>query len=94
MSQNSSRSTIHVLTAREEEEATKAWKKNSMTQCASFIQAFSECASGRTVSVVWACRDLHKAMNDCLHQYSTPEIRDQIRKDMIEKKRNKDNAAS
>ncbi|KAJ1660380.1 hypothetical protein IWQ61_000681 [Dispira simplex] len=94
MSQHDSRSTIHVLTAREEEEATKAWKKNSLTQCASFIQAFSECASGRTVSVVWACRDLHKAMNECLHQYSTPEIRDQIRKEMIDKKKGKLNTTS
>ncbi|KAJ1660394.1 hypothetical protein IWQ61_000695 [Dispira simplex] len=89
MSQHDSRSTIHVLTAREEEEATKAWKKNSLTQCASFIQAFSECASGRTVSVVWACRDLHKAMND-----STPEVRDQIRKEMIDKKKGKLNTTS
>ena len=27
------------------------------------IVAFAECAQGRTVSVVWACRDLQRAIN-------------------------------
>ncbi|RKP37790.1 hypothetical protein BJ085DRAFT_23875 [Dimargaris cristalligena] len=68
MSSSRSHSTIHVLSLREEEAATKEWKKNSMDQCAPTIRKFADCAKGRTVSVVWACRDLHKAMNKCLSQ--------------------------
>lgn len=32
------------------------------------IAAFAECSSGRTVSVVWACRDQHKLVQQCMLQ--------------------------
>lgn len=36
----------------------------------------SECLyvlAERSISVVWACRQLNKDMNECLHQYTTDE---------------------
>ena len=32
----------------------------------SMLLAFADCATGRTVSVAWACRDKYKAVQECM----------------------------
>ncbi|KAI0318477.1 hypothetical protein OF83DRAFT_942659 [Amylostereum chailletii] len=32
------------------------------------VSAFAECATGRTVSVAWACREKYRDVQDCMYQ--------------------------
>jgi COX assembly protein 1 len=39
------------------------------TLCPLLLRAeFAECSTGRTVSIAWACRGQHKALQNCLKQ--------------------------
>ena len=42
-------------------------KAQALKECDSIVAKFAECAKGRTLSVVWVCRQQSKEMNDCLH---------------------------
>eukprot|EP00163_Fabomonas_tropica_P011268 TRINITY_DN2191_c0_g1_i2.p2 TRINITY_DN2191_c0_g1~~TRINITY_DN2191_c0_g1_i2.p2 ORF type:complete len:106 (+),score=19.69 TRINITY_DN2191_c0_g1_i2:124-441(+) len=46
-------------------------KKEAMKECKPFVDAFAECAQGRTLSVAWACRPAFRAMNKCVEDYNT-----------------------
>jgi hypothetical protein len=37
-------------------------------KCSDINQAYTECIKGRTVSVLWACRDLYKASEACMNK--------------------------
>ncbi|KAK0533638.1 hypothetical protein OC835_002958 [Tilletia horrida] len=66
-------STQHALSNREADELSKKVKAAALVKCDDVVREFAACASGRTVSVAWACRDLHKKMQDCLRpQYVAP----------------------
>lgn len=43
-------------------------KAMALKECKTSLAAFADCARGRTVSVVWACRKEAEEMNECLHQ--------------------------
>lgn len=47
----------------------KIVRERAMANCNDLVKAFSQCAKGRTVSVVWACRKENQAMKDCLTSY-------------------------
>lgn len=44
-------------------------KQHAMKKCESRAKAYAECAEGRTVSVVWACREHLNDLNACLKQW-------------------------
>ena len=44
-------------------------KQHAMKKCESRAKAYAECAEGRTVSVVWACRQHLNDLNACLKQW-------------------------
>ncbi|CEO97300.1 COX assembly mitochondrial protein [Plasmodiophora brassicae] len=62
-----------TLTKMEEEIARKNMYADARKRCDDAIRTFATCAAERSISVVWACRQLNKDMNECLHQYTTDE---------------------
>ncbi|CAG8456823.1 11423_t:CDS:2 [Funneliformis mosseae] len=80
---------MNILTRAEEEELLKKFKMNARTNCASLIQEFVDCTTGRVVSVAWACRSQLKAMNNCLNKFTTQEELDKLRLEYIKQKRQK-----
>lgn len=43
-------------------------KAKALKECDYYTAKYAECASGRTFSVVWACRKQAKELNNCLHE--------------------------
>ncbi|KAG5915651.1 hypothetical protein E4U53_004447, partial [Claviceps sorghi] len=43
--------------------------------------AFAACALGRTLTVSFACRAQHRAMNNCMKRHATPEEHDAAREE-------------
>lgn len=43
-------------------------KQKALKECDQFTSKYAQCASGRTLSVVWQCRKQAKELNNCLHQ--------------------------
>lgn len=41
-------------------------KVNAMKNCHEVVEAFTNCCKGRTVSIIWACNDVNKALDKCL----------------------------
>ncbi|KAF5841325.1 hypothetical protein DUNSADRAFT_13401 [Dunaliella salina] len=41
--------------------------------CQDLIEAYNRCASGRSVSMIWACKPDYNASQDCLHNYLNEE---------------------
>ncbi|KAF8973909.1 hypothetical protein BDZ97DRAFT_1648224 [Flammula alnicola] len=59
---------MNALSRREEETLLKTTKAHALKECDSLVKEFAACASGRTVSVAWACRDQLKHVQDCMVQ--------------------------
>ncbi|KIK06869.1 hypothetical protein K443DRAFT_88382 [Laccaria amethystina LaAM-08-1] len=59
---------MNALSRREEETLLKATKARALRECDSVVKDFAACASGRTVSVAWACRDKLKFVQECMVQ--------------------------
>ncbi|CAI9758391.1 unnamed protein product [Fraxinus pennsylvanica] len=45
-------------------------KQKALKECENYAAKYAECASGRTMSVVWKCREQANQLNQCLHQYT------------------------
>ncbi|KAF9306206.1 hypothetical protein BGZ74_007146 [Mortierella antarctica] len=70
---------MHILTRAEEEVLFKEMKANALKKCDPIVKEFVECTHGKTVSVLWACRVQHKAMNNCLMEYTTQADMDKLK---------------
>ena len=46
----------------------KIWKENARKACAVEGSDFRDCAKEHRLTAPFACRDLFKKFNDCLHQ--------------------------
>ncbi len=44
-------------------------KQHAMKKCSAEARAYAECTTGRTLSVVWACRQHLNDLNGCLKQW-------------------------
>ncbi|OAX44741.1 hypothetical protein K503DRAFT_677938, partial [Rhizopogon vinicolor AM-OR11-026] len=44
---------------------------------------FADCATGRTLSVAWACRDKYKALQECMLQYTSQSAMEGVRKEYL-----------
>lgn len=43
-------------------------KQKALKECDEYAAKYAECATGKTISVVWQCRKQAKELNNCLHQ--------------------------
>ncbi|KIM48083.1 hypothetical protein M413DRAFT_16120 [Hebeloma cylindrosporum] len=59
---------MNSLSRREEDTLLKATKAHALRECDVVVKEFAACASGRTISVAWACRDHLKQVQDCMVQ--------------------------
>ncbi|KAI0034297.1 hypothetical protein K488DRAFT_45779 [Vararia minispora EC-137] len=57
-----------TLSRREEELLLKQTKSYALKACDPIVKDFADCATGRTVTVAWACRGQWKRVQECMHQ--------------------------
>ncbi|XP_004233498.2 uncharacterized protein [Solanum lycopersicum] len=55
-------------------------KQKALKECDRYTTKYAECASGRTISVVWQCRKQAKELNECLHQYTNDSVLEEMKK--------------
>ncbi|KAE8230837.1 hypothetical protein CF326_g4155 [Tilletia indica] len=84
---SASSSSQYALSNREADELNKKVKAEALVTCDDIVREFAACASGRTVSVAWACRDQHKKMQDCLRPHTGPEAMERARLAYLSEKR-------
>ncbi|PWN52171.1 hypothetical protein IE53DRAFT_385400 [Violaceomyces palustris] len=80
-------SSTKALSNREEEALLKETKAEALKKCDQFVKEFAQCSSGRTVSVAWACRDQHKALQDCMKKYTSAEAMESVKAEYLAKNR-------
>ncbi|ETW87322.1 hypothetical protein HETIRDRAFT_42095 [Heterobasidion irregulare TC 32-1] len=59
---------MSTLSRREEDTLLKTTKAHALKECDSIVKDFAECATGRTVTVAWACKNKYKAVQDCMYR--------------------------
>ncbi|KAK3696533.1 hypothetical protein QZH41_015899 [Actinostola sp. cb2023] len=47
----------------------KIVREISREKCKDYVDDFTNCCKGRTLSMVWTCRKQNRAMKDCLTKY-------------------------
>jgi len=47
------------------------------------VKDFAECATGRTVSVAWACKAKYKIVQDCMLQFTGPDAMETVRREYL-----------
>ncbi|RKP05469.1 cytochrome c oxidase biogenesis protein Cmc1 like-domain-containing protein [Thamnocephalis sphaerospora] len=85
---------MHTLTRQEEEQLLTEFQKRARKHCDPAIKAFADCATGRTVSVIWACRPLQREMNACLKSYGESGELERMKLELLRQKRARAAAAS
>ncbi|CAL5185766.1 unnamed protein product [Lathyrus oleraceus] len=64
------------------EEALRSKMKNkALKECGEYTKKYAECALGRTLSVVWQCRQQAKELNNCLHQFTNDSVLEEMKKE-------------
>ncbi|KAI9478332.1 MAG: hypothetical protein EXX96DRAFT_483782 [Benjaminiella poitrasii] len=71
-------SELHALTRAEEENCYKDMKAKALEACQLPIKDFVMCSKEHNVTVMWACRDKLKVMNNCLHERTSQEELDKL----------------
>jgi len=74
---------MNALSRREEDTLTKATKTHALKECDPLVKQFAECATGRTVSVAWACKSKYKEVQDCISQFTGPENMKIVREEYL-----------
>lgn len=74
---------MNALSRREEDTLLKATKAQALKKCDAVVKEFAECATGRTLSVAWACRDKYKGVQDCMFQFTGPDAMETVRKEYL-----------
>jgi len=74
---------MNALSRREEDTLVKTTKARALKECDPIVKEFAECATGRTVSVAWACKEKYKAVQDCVVQYTGPEPMRTVREEYL-----------
>ncbi|WCJ25395.1 Cytochrome c oxidase biogenesis protein Cmc1-like [Euphorbia peplus] len=68
---------------KEEEALRHKMKVKALKECDQFTQKYAECASGRTISAVWKCRQQFNELNVCLHQFTNDTILEEMKKEYM-----------
>jgi len=74
---------MNALSRREEDTLQRSAKARALKECDAIVQDFAECATGRTVSVAWACRDKYSAVQNCMLRFTGPDAMDTVRKEYL-----------
>lgn len=61
------------LLKKEEEALITIMKERALSTCARAQKTYYECVKGRTLSIVWKCREEGNALNECLHRETSEE---------------------
>ncbi|KAJ9152106.1 hypothetical protein NKR23_g2672 [Pleurostoma richardsiae] len=69
------------LSASQEAQVRDVFYDRVRRHCQPEIKAFAECAMGRTLSVPFACRETHRAMNGCMKAHATQAEEDAAREE-------------
>lgn len=69
-----------------EEALRSKMKSKALKECEHMISKFADCATGRTLSVVWTCRAQSRELNDCLHQYTNDDVLAEYKKQYLAEK--------
>ncbi|XP_023549716.1 uncharacterized protein DDB_G0275933 [Cucurbita pepo subsp. pepo] len=64
-----------------EEALRSKMKQKAMKECDHYASKYAECAYGRTLSVVFKCRDQAKELNNCLHQYTNDTVLEEMKRE-------------
>lgn len=65
----------------------KILREKAKAKCDDLVQAFTQCAKGRTVSILWTCRKENQAMKDCLTgHYQDKELFEECRQEYLKKR--------
>jgi len=72
-----------VLSRREEDTLTKATKAHALKECDPLVKDFAECATGRTVSVAWACKTKYKEVQECISRFTGPDHMKTVREEYL-----------
>ncbi|KZO96046.1 hypothetical protein CALVIDRAFT_537631 [Calocera viscosa TUFC12733] len=83
---------METLSRREEETLMKVTKAKALKACDDVVREFANCATGRTVSVVWACREPHKMMQACIRQYTNSDNMERLRLEYVKLRRRDEEA--
>ncbi|KAI5684268.1 hypothetical protein M9H77_05496 [Catharanthus roseus] len=63
-----------------EEALRSKMKQKALKECNQYTAKYAECASGRTLSVIWQCRQQAKELNECLHQFTNDSVLEEMKK--------------
>jgi len=74
---------MQTLSRREEADILERGKKDALKACDAVVQEFTDCARGRTVSVLWSCHGRLNAMKGCMRDYLNLERIDEMKRDYI-----------
>ncbi|XP_062106315.1 uncharacterized protein LOC133817736 [Humulus lupulus] len=66
-----------------EEALRSKMKQKALKECDDYALKYAECATGRTLSVVWQCRKQAKELNSCLHQYTNDAILEEMKREYM-----------
>ncbi|CAL0308256.1 unnamed protein product [Lupinus luteus] len=66
-----------------EEALRSKMKQKALKACDYYTCKYAECASGRTLSVVWQCRQQAKQLNACLHQFTNDAVLEEMKKEYM-----------
>ncbi|KAJ0974903.1 hypothetical protein J5N97_016868 [Dioscorea zingiberensis] len=72
-----------------EEGLRSKMKQKALKECDQYTAKYAECASGRTISVVWQCRKQAKELNECLHQFTNDSVLEEMKKNYMLEQDNK-----
>ncbi|CAN1126067.1 Uncharacterized protein DDB_G0275933 [Linum perenne] len=64
-----------------EEALISKMKQKALKECEHLASQYAQCATGRTISVVWQCRKQARELNSCLHQYTNDTVLEEMKKE-------------
>ncbi|KAH7931123.1 hypothetical protein BV22DRAFT_30598 [Leucogyrophana mollusca] len=85
---------MNALSRREEDTLLKATKARALKECDPIVKEFADCATGRTISVAWACRHKYRELQDCMLQFTGTEAMDTVRREYLRLRDQKDPSPS
>ncbi|XP_010558552.1 PREDICTED: uncharacterized protein DDB_G0275933 [Tarenaya hassleriana] len=66
-----------------EEALRSKMKAKALKECDHYTSKYAQCATGRTFSVVWKCRNQAKELNACLHQYTNDGVLEEMKREYM-----------
>ena len=72
------------LLKKEEEALITIMKERALSSCSQMQKNYYECVKGRTLSIVWKCREEGNALNECLHRETSEEKLNDVKRKWIQ----------